>query len=425
MNKLLENLNFRVYTQGIIKAHNDGKRRLIQGYASVGDVLDRQNEVITLGALVRAKEDLLANSTIFFNHEHNELPIGKTIAAEVDGNGLLITVEISQSKSADDVWTLIEEGILDRFSIGGRVLEAEEKRDEHGNLFNEITKIELFETSVVGLPANPEAKFQVVSKSFSQSITEEMRKKGEVQEMAKENKEIKEVQEVTKSEENSQEVEKQEEISKEVVEVIEETRESRKAALLKELEDLEAEESAELEANKETSTEETVEESNKSTEEAKEDTKEVKETSKETSQEDTEETVEAAAGLVVEEKSTDEVILETLSKIVELLSKKEDEDKDADEETTEEVAEETTEEVVEEVAEEVVEEVTKVAEVVEEEKVEKKVQTEEIVRKGEAQVIIADAPYGLEKETLSEKELVIIAKKAKDVAWTKLFYGKC
>ncbi len=180
MNRLLEGLEFKVYTSPIEKAGHSGERRLIRGYASVGDVLDRQNEVITLGALVRAREDLLKNHTIFYEHKHSELPIGKTIAVDIDEKGLLITVELSKGSHADSVWTLIQEGILNSFSIGGRVLEAEEKRDDDGNLFNEITRIELFETSVVGLPANPAAKFELVSKSISMAITEQLRKKREV-----------------------------------------------------------------------------------------------------------------------------------------------------------------------------------------------------------------------------------------------------
>jgi HK97 family phage prohead protease len=462
MNKLLDNLDFKVYTQNIIKANQenkDSKKRIIQGYASVGDVLDRQNEVITLGALVRAKNDLLENSTIFFNHAHNELPIGKTIAAEVDGNGLLITVEISQT--ADKVWTLIEEGTLDRFSIGGRVIQSEEKRDDHGNLFNEITKIELFETSVVGLPANPAAKFQVVSKSFSQAITEEMRKKGEENKMADDNKEVKKEEELEKEEttitevskdetpevskEEKPEIEKEEtpeesevteEASEEIVEeVVLETKAEKKSRLLKELEDLEAEDSEETpeaEATGETSTEKSVEESSDElTEKSEEETEGVIETLEETSQE-----------VAVEEKSIDEKILGTLDKIVQLLAKteeKEEEKVEAEETTEEAEAEETeiaevTEEVVaEETPEaEVVEEAVKSAEVSEEQlvekkvvKVEKEVVEEEITRKGQANVIVAEAPYANEVEPqVDPKELEKLQKRARDLAWSRLLYGR-
>lgn len=255
MNRLLKDLPFRVYTTPIEKAGSSGERRLIRGYASVGDVLDRQNEVITLGALVKAREDLLKNHTIFYEHKHSELPIGKTIAVDIDERGLLITVEISKGSHADSVWTLIQEGILNSFSIGGRVLEAEERRDKAGNLFNEITEIELFETSVVGLPANPAAKFELISKSFSMAITEEMRKRG-VSYMAKEKNEVKKEvevevkkidvevkvkevekskEQVTKSEETK--TEKSEEVAEDKVEKKEEVKEEAKTEKSEEIEE--------------------------------------------------------------------------------------------------------------------------------------------------------------------------------------------
>ena len=57
MNRLFQDLNFKVYTSPIEKAGHSGERRLIGGYASVGDVLDRQNNVITLEALIKAQQD--------------------------------------------------------------------------------------------------------------------------------------------------------------------------------------------------------------------------------------------------------------------------------------------------------------------------------------------------------------------------------
>ena len=189
--KLFKGLEFKAIGNIIEKSSDDTGRRIIRGYASVSDVLDRQNEIITREALVKAKDDLLKNPTIFYEHKHDQLPVGKTIATEVDDRGLLITVEFTKAEFASDLWNLIKEGIINRFSIGGRVLEAQEKRDKEGNLFNEIQELELFETSIVGLPANPEARFELVSKSFNKAITEEMEKKGGRKEMAKEKTEKK------------------------------------------------------------------------------------------------------------------------------------------------------------------------------------------------------------------------------------------
>lgn len=182
MNNLFDNLQFKVYTDILKKSKKDGKR-LIRGYASTA-ALDRQNEVITIGALREAANHLLENHTVFYEHEHQKFPVGKVIETGIDDKGLRVVVEIS--KTADQLWTLIEEDILDSFSIGGRVVSSEEKVGKDGKKYTEVTGIELFEVSVVGLPANPEAKFKLVNKSFNMAITDEIKKRKEEKEVDKE-----------------------------------------------------------------------------------------------------------------------------------------------------------------------------------------------------------------------------------------------
>jgi len=184
MNNLFDNLQFKVYTDILKKSKKDGKR-LIRGYASTA-ALDRQNEVITMEALRQAADHLLENHTVFYEHEHQKFPVGKVIETGIDDKGLEVVVEISQT--ADQLWTLIEEDILDSFSIGGRVTSSEEKVGKDNKPYNEVTGIELFEVSVVGLPANPEAKFALVNKSFNMAITDEIRKRKEGKKMEEKKK---------------------------------------------------------------------------------------------------------------------------------------------------------------------------------------------------------------------------------------------
>jgi len=189
MNKILDNLQFTVFTDIVEKSEKDGKRR-IRGYASTA-ALDRQGEVISIEALRQAANHLLENPTVFYEHKHDTYPVGLCVASEIDDKGLLVEVEISQT--AETLWTLIQEGILNRFSIGGRVTSAEEKVGEDNKPYNEITGIELFEVSVVGLPANPEARFDVVNKSFSMAIADEIKKRKEDSVAEKEIKKVEEV----------------------------------------------------------------------------------------------------------------------------------------------------------------------------------------------------------------------------------------
>ena len=446
MDKLLENLEFQAIGTFIEKAHEgDEGKRIIRGYASTAD-LDRQGEIISLQALKGAEKDLLRNPAVFLNHEHNKLPVGKTISAVVDEKGLLVTVEFTKAKFADDLWALISEGVVNRFSIGGRVMEAEEKRDKSGNIFNEITKIELFEVSIVGIPANPEAKF-VVSKSFSMAITEELKKREVGKDMSKEEKKVEKteatiettaentttvelevkVEDVDVSEEVIEDPTSEEEVGEVAEEAIEEAAATEK--VIEEKSEEVAEEKAEETPSLEESSEEVVEEKETSKEvELKKSTDEkildaldliLQHLTKADSIEKVEEIKEVETTDEVEEETTEEAATEEV--VEDSVEEK------AEEVAAEETAEETTEEEVAEVEEATVEKseevsTEKVVKVEETQEVEKSKETplETAVRKGE--IIIADTPHGEEqKETqLSKAEL----KKLREIGWAKLAWGK-
>jgi len=125
--------------------------RIVVGYASSFDV-DTDNTQITRQALEGAKDDLLSYSTVLFNHDVDR-PIGKVIETDVDDVGLLVKVVIS--KEEDEIWKKIEEGIINKFSIKGRAFDLSPIEGE--NQILQINKIELFEVSLVSVPANKEA----------------------------------------------------------------------------------------------------------------------------------------------------------------------------------------------------------------------------------------------------------------------------
>jgi HK97 family phage prohead protease len=127
----------------------------IVGYAATTD-FDLQGDVITEDALRASQLDLLNNSTVLLNHDI-EKPIGKVTKAEFDKNGLLINMLISQTEP--DIIQKIKEGILNKFSIRGQVLEREKKfMPEYNRVVNVINKMVLVEVSLVSVPANPEAR---------------------------------------------------------------------------------------------------------------------------------------------------------------------------------------------------------------------------------------------------------------------------
>lgn len=169
------------YTCQIAKSGTDTKGFYIEGYAATSD-LDRQNDIITPDALKAAGDGLLSNDgrTVFFNHNYDRC-IGRLDSADVDNTGLLVKIYISEVEQ--ELRTKISEGVISKFSIGGRILsskivsrtEAEriagKAKSNGAGKVNLITGIELFEVSVVGLPANAKAGFRV-HKSLDEAVNE-------------------------------------------------------------------------------------------------------------------------------------------------------------------------------------------------------------------------------------------------------------
>lgn len=123
-------------------------------------------------ALDGSVDDLMENTTVLFNHDPNRA-IGKVLAAkkkQVEGTlGLWVKVLISKSESK--IWKQIQEGILNKFSIRGKVEKARKEFVESlGRIANVIYKMKLIENSIVSLPANPKARALVayVSKALSE-----------------------------------------------------------------------------------------------------------------------------------------------------------------------------------------------------------------------------------------------------------------
>lgn len=376
MNKLFQDLKFKVFAPNFEKTVTKDGKRIISGYASTYGNIDRQNELISREALEGAREDLLNNRTIFFNHNHNDLPIGVCTDCILDDKGLLIEVEISSAGFCDDIWTLIEEGALNSFSIGGVVLDGHDERDDDGKSYHVIDKISILETSVVGIPANPEAKFALSkSLSFNSAIAEQIKLKEGSKKMAKQDK-----QEVAKTEEPKKEAEKVEEpkndeaasekVSEETKEEVKDKEDKQEEVKEEKVESEKKEDKAEESENKdesEDSSEEKVEEeptleAGKKEEDKVEDSEEYKEEAKEQVEEseakeevaeESESIAEASeeASDVVEEEASDEVVEKSQSQETSLEKESEEVEEtieDAEEEKSDEKEEEKSDKSVEE-----------------------------------------------------------------------------
>jgi HK97 family phage prohead protease len=151
---VVEKIAFSFPAEVIKQTEESGDFHVV-GYAATTD-FDLQGDIITEEALKEASNDLLTNSTVLLNHDITH-PIGKVTKVTLDKSGLLIDALIS--KSEPDIIQKIKEGVLNKFSIRGEVLEREKKFvQELDRVANVIQRMTLLEVSVVSVPANPEAR---------------------------------------------------------------------------------------------------------------------------------------------------------------------------------------------------------------------------------------------------------------------------
>lgn len=130
----------------------------ISGYAStVGE--DRQGDIIPMSTWAdpNALKDYLKNPIVLAYHDHEE-PIGKTLSVEARDAGLFVTARIYKA-ACEEVYAMVLAGVLKTFSIGFRLKDLE--WDEVREAFI-LTKIEMYELSIVSVPANQDALFSIV-----------------------------------------------------------------------------------------------------------------------------------------------------------------------------------------------------------------------------------------------------------------------
>ena len=134
---------------GVTKFISSGKRK-VRGYASTATV-DRVGDVV-----VPRGGSWTLPLPLLLQHVHAD-PIGLVRSVEVRGDGLWIEAELVEGiGKADEAWQMIEAGLLGAFSIGFRPTKSEPLPT--GGL--KFTAWDMYEISIVTVPANPDAKIQ-------------------------------------------------------------------------------------------------------------------------------------------------------------------------------------------------------------------------------------------------------------------------
>ncbi len=212
----------------ILKSEN----LVIGGYASI-EIVDKQNDLITLEALEKAVTGFMKDSS-FRNvmSNHSNVQVGEVVEQYRDNSGVLHKTGVDNVgfyvviKMRDDIEKAkeisrgIRKGTLRSFSIGGQAISKKERKSDEYGEYNEIDSLELHEVTICEKGINPEAKFDILKhEKGGNNMTEKLEKA--LEEL---NGLLKEVQSVT-TEDVSKEMYKDEEEMKEDEETMKEEEE--------------------------------------------------------------------------------------------------------------------------------------------------------------------------------------------------------
>lgn len=139
----------------------DEEQRIVEGYASTKD-LDRMHEIIDPRAFKSSMERLRAKR-IKLLYEHVPPAVGRIIKGKIDATGLWIRAQLAQGIArAEEAWLALQQEMLDSFSVGFQIADTEERQLDDGRTVRVITDLDLYEVSLVTIPANIYASASLV-----------------------------------------------------------------------------------------------------------------------------------------------------------------------------------------------------------------------------------------------------------------------
>lgn len=155
LTKSTHGADFGLRMRGSVKSV-DTTGRAIEGYGSAFGVVDADLDVIEPGAYLASLSDPSHRPRIRFLHQHNHREVLGTLdVLKEDSRGLFFRTTLAETRLADDVLALYRSGAYTEHSVGFRVLDSRPGTVD-GQRVTLITKILLYEISVVTWGANPE-----------------------------------------------------------------------------------------------------------------------------------------------------------------------------------------------------------------------------------------------------------------------------
>jgi hypothetical protein len=155
----------------------DEERRIVSGFATLDNV-DRQGDILLSEASRKAFENFRGNVRLM----HQPIPAGKVVSFRENSfydketgqtyNGIFVDAYIS--KGAENIWQMVLDGTLTGFSIGGRIVDFDNKMDDQDSdrgAVRVVKEYELMELSLVDSPANQFANIFSIQKLGDEIVT--------------------------------------------------------------------------------------------------------------------------------------------------------------------------------------------------------------------------------------------------------------
>ena len=167
----------KLYKNFHLKA--DEESGTISGYFSTYDrIPDSYGDIVAPGAFektIEKREESGHPFPLCWNHDLDQI-IGKVDSIEDTDKGPLMTASFFNTPLAQEKREIVKSGVVYQFSFAYDVKDSEVVTLEDGTKANELKELDLFEVSIVPIPANPLAEVTDIkagrrnSKSDEQAI---------------------------------------------------------------------------------------------------------------------------------------------------------------------------------------------------------------------------------------------------------------
>ena len=203
----MEDMSIKRSFEITYRAKKDSEKKVIQGYAVVFDSWtdisswgEIWKECIRKGAFTQSLKE--NNILALYNHDFNNVLARKDVNMKLveDDKGLYFEIELPDTTQGNDLYELIDKGIVNQCSFSGYVRKNLWSEDNGGNVLREILEIDLIEITITPIPAYEVTEAEVKRSREIKSTKENKEDKLDFEEIIRESK--RKLKEIRESERN-------------------------------------------------------------------------------------------------------------------------------------------------------------------------------------------------------------------------------